>query len=78
MTSVTLQNITKTFGDNTALDFGGARNGDGQGFAAFGQVTDGMDIVRDIHASEFGPGGTANWVGQMLKDPIRIRSVARA
>jgi peptidyl-prolyl cis-trans isomerase A (cyclophilin A) len=35
-------------GDQPALDFGGARNADGQGFAAFGHVVAGMDIVRAI------------------------------
>jgi peptidyl-prolyl cis-trans isomerase A (cyclophilin A) len=35
-------------GDQPALDFGGARNADGQGFAAFGHVVSGMDIVRAI------------------------------
>jgi len=30
------------------LDFGGNRNPDGQGFAAFGQVISGMDVVRKI------------------------------
>ena len=34
--------------DQPALDFGGQRNPDGQGFAAFGQVTSGMDVVRAI------------------------------
>lgn len=38
--------------DQPELDFGGKRNPDGQGFAAFGQVTDGMDIVRKIQAGE--------------------------
>lgn len=32
-----------------ALDYGGSRNKDGQGFAAFGKVTKGMDIVRKIY-----------------------------
>lgn len=36
--------------DTPALDFGGGRNPDGQGFAAFGMVTDGMELVREIHA----------------------------
>ena len=36
-------------GDQPELDFGGLRNPDGQGFAAFGQVVKGMDIVREIH-----------------------------
>lgn len=35
-------------GDQPSLDFGGSRNGDGHGFAAFGQVVKGMDIVRKI------------------------------
>jgi len=35
-------------GDQPELDFGGKRNPDGQGFAAFGQVVKGMDVVRKI------------------------------
>jgi peptidyl-prolyl cis-trans isomerase A (cyclophilin A) len=31
-----------------ALDFGGKRNPDGQGFAAFGKVTKGMKVVKKI------------------------------
>ena len=30
------------------LDYGGNRNPDGQGFAAFGQVLEGLDIVEKI------------------------------
>lgn len=30
-------------------DYGGDANEDGQGFAAFGQVVDGMDVVQRIH-----------------------------
>jgi peptidyl-prolyl cis-trans isomerase A (cyclophilin A) len=37
-------------GDQPSLDFGGKRNPDGQGFAAFGRVLSGMDIVRKIHS----------------------------
>ena len=36
-------------GDQPAYDHGGAANTDGQGFAAFGKVIKGMDIVRKIH-----------------------------
>ena len=34
--------------DQPALDFGGKRNPDGQGFAAFGKVIKGMDLVKKI------------------------------
>jgi peptidyl-prolyl cis-trans isomerase A (cyclophilin A) len=37
-------------GDQPELDFAGRRNPDGQGFAAFGRVTQGMDIVRKIQS----------------------------
>src|SRR3954471_36103 len=57
-------------GDQPSLDFGGARNADGQGFAAFGRVTSGMDIVRRIQ------GSPAN--GQTLTPPIRIVKVIRS
>lgn len=35
-------------GDQPVLDFGGMRNPDGQGFAAFGRVLEGMEVVRTI------------------------------
>jgi peptidyl-prolyl cis-trans isomerase A (cyclophilin A) len=38
-------------GDNPSLDFGGMRAPDGQGFAAFGRVVRGMDVVRKVQAS---------------------------
>ena len=34
--------------DQPSLDFGGKRNPDGQGFAAFGKVISGMDVVKKI------------------------------
>ncbi len=37
-------------GDQPDLDFGGKRNPDGQGFAAFGKIIKGMDVVRKIHS----------------------------
>jgi peptidyl-prolyl cis-trans isomerase A (cyclophilin A) len=39
-------------GDQPELDYGGTRNPDGQGFAAFGKVISGMDVVQKIHQSE--------------------------
>src|SRR5512135_2877614 len=38
-------------GDQPELDFGGKRNPDGQGFAAFGRVTKGQDIVKKIQTA---------------------------
>lgn len=35
-------------GDQPELDFGGKRNADAQGFAAFGKVVKGMDVVKKI------------------------------
>ena len=37
--------------DTPALDFGGARNPDGQGFTAFAQVVSGMDVIKKIQMS---------------------------
>lgn len=56
-------------GDQPSLDFGGKRNPDGQGFAAFGRVLHGMDIVRRIQAAPSD--------GQVLTPPIRILSARR-
>jgi peptidyl-prolyl cis-trans isomerase A (cyclophilin A) len=37
-------------GDQPGFDYGGDNNPDGQGYAAFGKVVKGMDIVRIIYA----------------------------
>ena len=54
-------------GDQPKLDYGGNRNGDGQGFAAFGKVIDGMDVVHKIHQSAAD--------GQYLEPRIKIESI---
>jgi peptidyl-prolyl cis-trans isomerase A (cyclophilin A) len=56
-------------GDQKELDAGGKRNADGQGFAAFGRVISGMDIVRKIQASPAS--------GQTLTPPIGILRIRR-
>ena len=38
--------------DQPEIDFGGKRNADGQGFAVFGRVVAGMDVVAKIHAAK--------------------------
>ncbi|MFT3946468.1 MAG: peptidylprolyl isomerase [Agriterribacter sp.] len=35
--------------DEPGFDYGGANNHDGQGYAAFGKVAEGMDVVERIH-----------------------------
>lgn len=56
-------------GAQPELDFGGQRNADGQGFAAFGRVTKGLDVVRRIQAQPA--------EGQALTPPVTIRRVVR-
>jgi peptidyl-prolyl cis-trans isomerase A (cyclophilin A) len=56
-------------GDQPSLDFGGMRNPDGQGFAAFGRVVEGMDVVRAIQ--------TAPHEAQQLTPPVRIERAYR-
>jgi peptidyl-prolyl cis-trans isomerase A (cyclophilin A) len=56
-------------GDQPELDFGGKRNPDGQGFAAFGVVTKGMDVVKKIQKSKEEK--------QMLKPAIVIKKIER-
>lgn len=54
-------------GDQTKFDFG--KGGDGQGFAAFGRVLEGMDIVRKIQQLP------AN--GEQLVKVVEIRRIRR-
>lgn len=56
-------------GNQAELDFGGMRNPDGQGFAAFGKVTKGMDVVKKIQ--------TQKNQGQMLSKRVKILSIKR-
>ena len=55
--------------DQPELDFGGKRNPDRQGFAAFGKVIEGMDVVRKIQQQPA--------EGQMLNPKIKIYSITR-
>ena len=65
-------------GDQPGLDFGEGRNADGQGFAAFGKVVEGMDVVRRINElSADAPSGSEYTKGQILAQPVRITSVRR-
>ncbi len=64
-------------GDQPGLDFGGKRNPDGQGFAVFGRVETGMDVVLRIWKLDAsGPSPETYTAGQILRTPVPI-SVAR-
>jgi len=56
-------------GDQPALDFNGERNPDKQGFAAFGKVINGMDVVRKIQQLKD--------KDQYLENPVKIKSIYR-
>lgn len=65
-------------GDQPSLDYGGARNADGQGFAVFGRVVGGLDVVRAIYeAAADGPTDIEYFKGQLLQPPILIESLER-
>lgn len=67
-----------TIGDNSFLDYGGARNPDGQGCAVFGKVTSGMDVVKSIQSLDStGLASEDATKGQYLKDPILITQARR-
>src|SRR5262245_4335689 len=57
-------------GDQPEMDFGGKRNPDGQGFAVFGRVVKGMDVVKAIQASPTGQRG--GYGTATLDPPIKI------
>ena len=66
--------------DQPELDFGGQRNPDGQGFATFGKVVRGMDVVRAIQnmKTDMPEGGELEYTsGQMLIEPVVVEKVSR-
>ncbi|WP_425994090.1 peptidylprolyl isomerase [Caulobacter sp. DWR1-3-2b1] len=66
-------------GNNPALDFGGTRNPDGQGFAAFGRVVEGMDVVRKIHKAPAVSNASDPYLkGQMIAELVKIRTLGRS
>lgn len=65
-------------GDQPSLDFGGTRNPDGQGFAAFGKVVDGMEVVRIIqNLPADGFSDSDYTIDQILTEPVIINFVQR-
>ena len=55
--------------DQPELDFGGKRNPDSQGFAAFGKVISGMDVVRKIQLLPE--------TNQILDKVVKVNSIQR-
>jgi peptidyl-prolyl cis-trans isomerase A (cyclophilin A) len=66
-------------GDASYLDADPSQPGDNAGFAAFGQVVDGMDVVRKILTlPTSATAGSPQMKGEMLDPPVPILSVRRA
>ena len=64
-------------GDQPELDFGGKRNPDGQGFAAFGHVTSGMKLIHRmwLMKTQAAPGLTG---AELIASPVTIVGAHRA
>lgn len=66
--------------DQPELDFGGMRNPDGKGFAAFGKVIEGMSVIRAIQnmKTDSPAGGELEYTsGQILLEPVIIKHISR-
>ena len=66
-------------GDQAYLDADPKAEGDNKGFAAFGKVVDGMDVVKTILAMPVSPTkGEGVMKGTMLKKPVPILKARRS
>ncbi len=67
-----------TVGPVLSLDANPAGSGDTAGFAAFGHVVEGMDVVKRILAAPTSPtAGVGVMKGQMIAAPVKILTVRR-
>lgn len=66
-----------TTGPLSSLDARPEDAGDNKGFAAFGHVVDGIDVVRHILDAPVDDSGSGAMRGQMLAKPVKIVSIRR-
>lgn len=65
-------------GDNRYLDANPQGSGDNLGFAAFARVTEGMEVIRAVHALPTSPtAGEGVMKGQMLEGPVPVVAMRR-
>ena len=64
-------------GGLTALDANPTQPGDNAGYAVFGHVADGMDVVKKILLVPVSAGGSGPMKGQMIAAPVRILTARR-
>lgn len=67
--------FTISVGDQPSLDADPTRPGDNLGYAAFGRVVEGMDVIHAILDTPTKPGG--HFPGQMIAQPIKVIRTAR-
>lgn len=78
-TGFALPEIFICLGDFPQLDFGGRSQPDDQGFPAFGEVVDGLDIAAEIADRETtGKTRVEMLEGQILASPVTIARAIRA
>lgn len=67
-----------TIGDMTGLDAKPGGTGDAAGYAVFGRIVAGMDVVRRIWSGPTDPdAGAGPMKGQILRPPVRILAIRR-
>lgn len=70
--------FTIMVGDQPSLDANPAAPGDNQGYAAFGHVVEGMDVIQKIFDAPTSPtAGEGVMKGQMIVPPILIKAARR-
>jgi peptidyl-prolyl cis-trans isomerase A (cyclophilin A) len=68
-----------SIGAQPGMDAGPHAPGDHLGYATFGRVVEGMDVIRRIHTAPTDPNtGSGSMHGEMLSAPVRIISARRA